>query len=143
MILSGDPVAAEEALSLGILGEVADGELIDAACAFTEKLVAEGAAPRRLREIDDKLLQTDDMAALLERTRKSIERRSRGLLAPHLAIESIANAAKLPFDEALREDRALFVRCRGSEHSKAQRHVFFAEREAAQLCQRRDPGSRL
>ncbi|MFQ5935687.1 MAG: 3-hydroxyacyl-CoA dehydrogenase NAD-binding domain-containing protein, partial [Acidiferrobacterales bacterium] len=133
MILSGDPVSADKALSLGLLDEVVDGDLTDAAIAFAEQLIAERRPLRKVRDMDEKLREAGDVTALLNRTRKSIERRARGLLAPFLCIDSVANAVNLPFDEGIKQERAFFVRCRDSEQSKAQRHVFFAERQAAKI----------
>ncbi|TJW53447.1 MAG: 3-hydroxyacyl-CoA dehydrogenase family protein, partial [Mesorhizobium sp.] len=39
----------------------------------------------------------------------------------------------LPFDEALAAERALFVKLVAGDQSRAQRHLFFAEREAAKI----------
>jgi 3-hydroxyacyl-CoA dehydrogenase len=133
MILSGEPVTAEQALSLGLLDAVVDGELEAKAIAFAEKLLTEQRPLRRARDTDEKLRAAGDATALLAKTRKSIERRARGLLAPFLCIDSVANAVKLPFDEGLKLERELFVRCRDSEQSKAQRYAFFAEREAGKI----------
>jgi 3-hydroxyacyl-CoA dehydrogenase len=133
MILSGEPVTAEQALSLGLLDAVVDGELESAAIAFAEKLLAEKHPLRRARDMDEKLRAAGDVTALIAKIRKSIERRARGLLAPFLCIDSVANAIKLPFDEGLKRERELFVRCRDSEQSKAQRYAFFAERQASKI----------
>ncbi len=65
--------------------------------------------------------------------RQKIERRARGLIAPWHCIESVEAAVRLPFGEGLKKERALFLECRESEQSRGQRHVFFAEREAAKI----------
>jgi 3-hydroxyacyl-CoA dehydrogenase len=132
MILSGEPVSAEQALSLGLLDAIVDGALETAAIAFAEKLLAEQRPLRRACDMDQKL-RVGNVTTLLAKTRKGIERRARGLLAPFLCIDSVANAVELPFDEGLKLERELFVRCRDSEQSKAQRYAFFAEREAAKV----------
>ncbi|MCH9019500.1 MAG: 3-hydroxyacyl-CoA dehydrogenase, partial [Proteobacteria bacterium] len=131
IILSGAYVSADEALSLGILDQVTDGDLVDGAVAFAETLVAEGRPVRRTRELDDKLGAATP--ELFERMRKGLGKRARGLIAPYLCIESVENVTALPFEEAMAAERALFVRCRDSDQSKAQRHVFFAERQAAKI----------
>ena len=131
IILSGAYVSAGEALSLGILDRITDGDLVDGAVAFAETLVAEGRPVRRTRELDDKLGEATP--ELFERVRKRLGKRARGLIAPDLCIESVANAAAMPFEEAMAAERALFVRCLDSDQSKAQRHVFFAERQAAKI----------
>ena len=43
------------------------------------------------------------------------------------------NAFTLPFEEALRREGELFRKLVAGDQSKAQRHVFFAEREAAKV----------
>ena len=43
------------------------------------------------------------------------------------------NAFTLPFEEGLRRERELFRKLVAGDQSKAQRHVFFAEREAAKV----------
>jgi 3-hydroxyacyl-CoA dehydrogenase len=133
MILTGEPVDAEKALALGLLDQVVRGELEAEAISFAEKLIAEGRPLRRARDMDEKLRAAGDVTVLLTSARKGIERRARGLLAPFLCIESVGNAFKLPFDDALKQERALFMRCRDSEQSKAQRYVFFAERQVSKI----------
>ncbi len=131
IIVGGEPVSAEEALSLGLLDEIVEGDVIEGAVAFAESVVAEGRPLRKVRELEDKLRDADP--ALFDRARERIAKRARGLIAPFLCIDSVENAVKLRFDEAMAEERALFTRCRDSEQSKAQRHVFFAQRQAAKI----------
>lgn len=133
MILSGEPVGAEKALAFGLLDEVVQGDLRTAAVTFAEKLIAQRRPLRRARDMDEKLRAAGDVTALLTDTRKGIERRARGLLAPFLCIDSVGNAFKLPFDDALKQERELFMRCRDSEQSKAQRYAFFAERQVSKI----------
>ena len=42
MIISGDPVDASTALTLGLVDEVTDGAVVEAAIAFAEDLLAKG-----------------------------------------------------------------------------------------------------
>ena len=129
VILSGDAVEAREALSLGILDEVADGDLVDAALAFAEARVSEGSPLQKARDLES----GDVPAGFFDKERKKIERRARGMIAPWHCITSVENALTLPFDDGMKKERALFIECRDSDQSKAQRHVFFAEREAARI----------
>ncbi|MEE8279352.1 MAG: 3-hydroxyacyl-CoA dehydrogenase NAD-binding domain-containing protein [Alphaproteobacteria bacterium] len=133
IILSGEAISAEEASALGILDQVLDGDLLEGAVAFAERLVADGRPPRKTRELSDKLREAEDKPGLFDGIRKGIERRARGLIAPQLCIESVENALSLPFEEGIAKERAFFLRCRDSDQSKAQRHVFFAERQAAKI----------
>lgn len=127
VILSGKPVPADKALAIGILDEIADGDLLEAAIVF-----AGACANKPLARIRD-LTVIEPEPGFFEDGRKKIERRARGLIAPWHCIESVENATKLSFDDGLKRERALFLECRESAQSKGQRHVFFAEREAAKI----------
>src|SRR6185503_11741061 len=48
-------------------------------------------------------------------------------------IEALRGAVTLPIDEGLKRERDAFMRLRTGNQSKAQRHIFFAEREAAKV----------
>lgn len=132
-MLSGEPLPAEVARQLGLIDEVIEGDLIEGAVAFAERRIADGKPPRKTRELDDKIHAARDTPDLFDRARKKIERRARGLISPQLIIQCVENAVSLPFEKGLAEERELFLRCRESEQSKAQRHVFFAERQATKI----------
>lgn len=128
-ILSGDPVGADEALSLGIIDQIIAGDLVEGAVAAAEKLAAEGKPPRKVRD----LAAAGGTPELFAGERKRIERRARGQMAPGHCIDSVENACTLPFDEGMKKEREYFERCRDSDQSRAQRHVFAAERAAAKV----------
>ncbi len=133
MILSGDTVAAEEALTLGLIDAIVEGDLAAQAVAFARRALAEKRMPARARDRDEQL------AALRADPRKFEEmgaahlKRARGLKAPASAIEALRGAIELPFDTAVEREWALFLELRAGDQSKAQRHVFFAERDAAKI----------
>lgn len=129
MIVRGDPVPAARAHELGIIDEIIEGDLIVGAVAFAEKKA--GAPPRRTRDLDDKLKNVDP--SVFEDFKKSITRRARGYSAPYRCIESIENAVKLPVNQGLARERDIFVECLSSTESLALRHVFNAERRAADI----------
>ena len=47
---------------------------------------------------------------------------------------SVKNAVDLPFDEGIAREREMFLALLASPQSKAQRYVFFAERQAAKIA---------
>jgi 3-hydroxyacyl-CoA dehydrogenase len=128
MIVTGDPVGAAEALNDGIIDEIADGDVIATAIALACRVVAERRPLRLVRDRDDRLIAEGfaDAAATLTQ-------RSRGREAPFACVEAVRNAIVLPFDEGLRRESELFRKLVAGDQSKAQRHVFFAEREAAKI----------
>ncbi|HEY1430729.1 MAG TPA: 3-hydroxyacyl-CoA dehydrogenase NAD-binding domain-containing protein, partial [Stellaceae bacterium] len=128
MIVTGDPIEAREALVDGIVDEIVEGDLTQRAVAFARRAVAEGRPLRRVRDRDDKLV-AEGFADAAE----ALTRRLRGRDAPAACLEAVRNAIVLPFDEGLKREGELFRKLVAGDQSKAQRHVFFAEREAARV----------
>ena len=128
MIVTGEPIGAVEALADGVVDEIAAGDLTGSAIAFARRVVADRRPLRRVRDRDDKLVAEGfaDAAAALTR-------RLRGREAPAACVEAVRNAMILPFDEGLKRESELFQKLVAGDQSKAQRHVFFAEREAAKV----------
>ena len=54
-------------------------------------------------------------------------------MAPGHCIDSVENACTRPFEVGMMKEREYFERCRDSDQSRAQRHVFAAERAAAKV----------
>ena len=63
--------------------------------------------------------------------RVELEKKARGQLSPVQALEAIEWATTLPFSEGQQRERERFLELRTSDQSKALRHAFFAERQAA------------
>src|SRR5215469_13403476 len=128
MIVSGDPIGAREALADGIVDEIIEGDLTEGGVAFARRVAAEGRPLRRVRDREDKLV-AEGFADAAE----ALTRRLRGRDAPAACVEAVRNAIVLPFDEGLKREGELFHKLVAGDQSKAQRHVFFAEREAAKV----------
>ncbi len=131
MILSGDPIPATEALEAGLLDAVFADDIAAAAAGFARAAVAAGSKAELAKHRDDKLVGSPEALAKFEAAAAGHLKRARGRAAPAAAIEALRGALTLPFDQALARERALFLDLVAGEQSKAQRHVFFAEREAA------------
>jgi 3-hydroxyacyl-CoA dehydrogenase len=127
LVTSGAFVPAPQALELGIIDEMGD-DLLEGAVAYAEKLVAEGAPLRKIRDLP---CQAED--GVFDAFRKANARKFRGFLAPWKNIDCIEAAATLDFDAGMARERELFNDCMVSPESAAQRHVFFAEREVAKI----------
>jgi 3-hydroxyacyl-CoA dehydrogenase len=131
LIMSGRQVSAEEALRLGIVGElVSDEDLRSNALRY-----AEGIA--RLRPLPRASEQTAHLARgtpeLFEKARKSVAKRGRHLLAPTAAINCVEAAVTGSFEQGVKLEQRTFEELENSEQSKALRYAFFAEREAAKI----------
>lgn len=126
MILSGDPISAVDALKAGVIDGIADGDVTQAASDFARKIAGTRPLPRAR---DKKVSLEGSFDAIAA----PFAKRARGLDAPVAAIEALRGAIDLPIEEGLKREREAFQRLRAGEQSKAQRHIFFAEREAAKV----------
>jgi 3-hydroxyacyl-CoA dehydrogenase len=133
MIVSGDPIRADEALKHGLVDQIVEGDLTAGAVAFAEKVVAEKRPLRKIRDMDDKVAAVRGKPEVFANFRKSIARQTRGFRAPENCVKAVEAAVNLPFAEGLERERELFVELLNSPESKAQRYFFFAEREAAKI----------
>ncbi|MGI9335625.1 MAG: 3-hydroxyacyl-CoA dehydrogenase NAD-binding domain-containing protein [Gammaproteobacteria bacterium] len=133
-IVSGNTITARDALKAGVFDEVTDGDVVAVAVDFANGLIQNRIAPRRSRDLVVSPAEPEAVDEVVTNVSERITAKSRGLLAPFHCIESVANAARMDFDQALQRERELFVECRESEQSKAQRHLFFAERKAAKVA---------
>ncbi|MGZ3648870.1 MAG: 3-hydroxyacyl-CoA dehydrogenase NAD-binding domain-containing protein [Syntrophales bacterium] len=129
MIVSGAPIAAAKAQSMGIIDEVVSGDLKAAALAFAQKVI-DGKRP--IRKISSLAVKVDD-PAIFDQYAKSIAIKQRGFLAPFQCIKAVEAATRLSFGEGLKRERELFLELKSSSQSKAQRHVFFSEREVVRI----------
>ena len=130
MMLSGTPITAAEAAALGLIDEVATGDLRGAAVAFCERLLLERRGPRPTRELAVAgRLDEAGIAAALHAHARSIK----GLTVPSLVIEAV-KAVSLPFDEGMAIEARLAQQSLDARESHALRHLFFAERAAGKVA---------
>jgi 3-hydroxyacyl-CoA dehydrogenase len=135
VILSGTPFGAREAKEWGVVDELAEeGKLRESAIAYAKRLIAEKAPLKKVRDRSDKVEPARGHPEIFEAVRKANARKYRGFEAWKKAIESVENAVNLPFDEGMAKERAIFSELVVTNQSKAQRYVFFAERQAAKVA---------
>jgi 3-hydroxyacyl-CoA dehydrogenase len=135
VILSGTPFGAREAKQWGVIDELAEeGPLRESAIAFARRLIAEKAPLKKVRDRSDKLEPARGHPEIFEAIRKANAKKFRGFEAWEKAIESVKNAVDLKFDDGVAKERAMFMALLGTTQSRAQRYVFFAERQAAKVA---------
>lgn len=132
MMISGRPITAAEALEVGIVDEIVEGDLREGAIAFTSRLLDENAELRPISKMDVNAEGIDD--AFFSEYREQMQRNTRGFFSPEQIVQCVEAAVSLPYQEALQLERSLFDKCKASTHSTAQRHLFFAEREVAKVA---------
>lgn len=128
MITSGKPVSAKKALDLSIADQLSSNDLKTDMIKFAEEIIEQGSVIKKLRD-----LNLIAQAGVFDDFREQIERKSRGFLAPFAAIDAVKAAVELPFTEGLKFEREKFKELVTSPQSKAQRHLFFAERAALKV----------
>src|SRR2546425_4565029 len=133
MMVSGDPIRADEALRVGLIDEIIAGDLAAAGVAFAEKVLNERRPLKKIRDFTDKIDAARRKPEVFAEFRKSVARQTRGFRAPESIVKAVEAAVSLPFDQGIKRERELFVELLNSAESKAQRYFFFAEREAAKI----------
>jgi 3-hydroxyacyl-CoA dehydrogenase len=133
MMTSGNPISAGQALAGGLVDEIVEADLLSGAIALAKRVVSEDRPLAKIRDLDDELERARENPAFFDDFRKSIARKTRGFKAPEAIIQSVEAALRLPFDEALRNERELFVECQASPEAQAQQYFFFAERQAKKI----------
>ena len=128
MCATGDPVPAKKALEIGLVDKLAgEDTLADDAIAFAREAIAKG--PRPTRELPVK-----GDASAIDAVEKANARKFRGFDAPAANLACVRKAAEgVPFEEGIAFERAEFMKLMMGTQSAAQRHIFFAERQAAKI----------
>jgi 3-hydroxyacyl-CoA dehydrogenase len=131
MILSGEPISSADALASGLVDEIVEGDVVQGAVAFARKVLAENRPLLHPRARDEKI--SPAARGGLEKIAGEILKKTRGMEAPQAAVESLRNIFTLPVDAGRKRERELFNALVMGEQAAAQRHIFFAEREALKI----------
>ncbi|KQU55696.1 3-hydroxyacyl-CoA dehydrogenase [Sphingomonas sp. Leaf339] len=125
----GDPIPAKKALDAGLIDRLAgEDSLADDAIAFAREIKANRPIPRA----SEKEAKADPEA--IEAFKKENARRFRGFDAPAANIACVEKAASVAsFAEGIAFERQEFMRLMMGVQSAAQRHIFFAERQASKI----------
>lgn len=121
LILGGKPVDGAVAAELGLVDEVVEGDVVDAAVRFAEA----DRSPRRLRDVEVAAPAREELIA-------SARQAAGALPGTSYALDALA-ATALPFDEGLATELRLFRTLSGSEAARAFRYRFLAERRAGRV----------
>jgi len=129
MCAFGEPIKAQEALALGLVDRIIEGDLLEGAIAFARE-VADRPIPKT-RDRNDKL--RDANPATLAQAREQARKLKRGQRAPLAAIDAIEAATKLSFEEGCKREAEFFNECLFSTESKALIYAFFGERTVSKI----------
>ncbi|MHA4839293.1 3-hydroxyacyl-CoA dehydrogenase NAD-binding domain-containing protein [Sphingopyxis sp. MSC1_008] len=127
MTSTGDPLPAAKAKELGLVDALAgEDSLAQDAIAFARTKIADGPRPTRERPVFGDV-------AVIEQLKTANAKRWRGFEAPYANLACVEAATRLPFEEGLAFEREQFMKLMFGSQSAAQRHIFFAERQAAKI----------
>src|SRR5258706_7444668 len=130
MIVSGNPVPAEQLKGTALIDEIVAGDFREGALAFARKVIAEKRPIKRIRDIKIDFPNAEGFFAF---ARNSVAAAVKNLPAPSKCVDAVAASVSKPFDEGLKYERELFLELIQSNESKALRHSFFGDRAAAKI----------
>jgi 3-hydroxyacyl-CoA dehydrogenase len=133
MCAEGNPITAQEALKLGLVDQLIEGDLLAGAVAFSRDIAAKPLRKTRERNEKDKLGVPEQNAPVFAAAREKAHTKQRGMMSPLAAIDAVEAATRLSFEEGCQLERKLFDECLFSDQSKALIHAFFGEREVAKI----------
>ncbi len=129
MIVSGAPVPSEKLARTKLFDALVDGNLLDGAVAFAEKV----ADVRPLPLVRNIPLKDPRAAGFLGVARNTVGAMAKDYPAPKKCVEAVEVAATRPFEEGLRWERDAFAELLMSPESRSLRHAFFAERACSKI----------
>jgi 3-hydroxyacyl-CoA dehydrogenase len=129
MTALGDPIPAKVALDAGLIDKLAGEDNLEAdAIAFAREVASKRPLPRA----SEKTAKADPEAVAA--FKKANARKFRGFDAPAANIACVEKAADgSSFEEGIAFERQEFMKLMMGVQSTAQRHIFFAERQAAKI----------
>jgi 3-hydroxyacyl-CoA dehydrogenase len=128
MVTTGKHIGAKAAAASGLIDAIVD-DLRDGAIHFARRVLDEKMALTRVR--DKPVLGVEE--GMFDAYRQANAKTFRGFEAPEANLQCIEAAATLPFDQGMAIERKLFMGLMTGLQSRAQRYVFFAERQANKI----------
>ncbi len=139
MMLTGKHVPAKEALSAGIIDEIADNNnTIDNGIEYAKKLIKDGFKPRPTSQLQNKISDTKEISELILKFKDTASKKYKNLFSPHAIIRSVEEGIKLDFADAISNERKLFEECIESPQRQGLIHSFFAERANTKIPELKD-----
>ncbi len=127
MITTGRQVGASEALGMGLIDKIEEGDTEAVGLAYVQDLLAQ-EAPRR----PVSALPGPD-AIDWDATYDAVLKKGRGQISPATAVRAVQAASELPFDAGMLRERELFIELMGTDQRKGMIHAFFNERAVGNL----------
>ena len=132
IMLKGRNVKMDEAKEKGIVDEVVDGNVLDAALAIAHGTIKKRRISER-KAIIGKGISDQAAPFIVSQAHKMVPAEENGGFAAHRLIDAVEAAVTMPFAFGIAREARLFEELVRSQPSAALRHVFFAERELAKI----------
>ncbi len=139
IMLKGRNVKMDEAKEKGIVDEVVDGNLLDAAVKLAQNVLRQAPDDKGKRRISKRRVELGKGITpqaepfVVSQAHKMVPPEDNGGLAAHKLIDAVEAAFELPFEFGIAREARLFEQLARSAPSFALRHVFFAERELSKI----------
>jgi 3-hydroxyacyl-CoA dehydrogenase len=130
MIVSGAAIPSQMFKGSPLFDDFTDGDVVEAAVAFAEKLIANGKGVRRVRDLK---VKHPDAPAFLQFARNMVRGMAGPFPAPMKALEAVAGSTTMSFDAGDANELELFKGLMQTPESRALRHFFMAERAASKI----------
>jgi 3-hydroxyacyl-CoA dehydrogenase len=129
MIVSGTAVPAGKLAKTALFNEVVEGDVLEAAIAFANKV----ADTRPLPKVRDIRIDYPNYEGFLQFSRNTVKAMAGPFPAPSACVDAVAAAVTKKFDDGIKYERDLFIELVQTPESKALRHAFFGERAASKV----------
>lgn len=130
MIVSGATLSGRDLNESGLFDGFTEGDVTDAAKSLARELVAQGKAPKRVRDVRISYPHAD---AFFQFARSNVKAMTRNYPAPLQCVEAVAAAVKSSFDQGCATESEIFQNLLGTPEARALQHGFFAERAAEKV----------
>lgn len=127
VITSGRQVKAAEALELGTIDRIEEGDPQEVGLAYAMDLISSGAPRRAISEMPA------PAAIDWDATYDGVLKKGRGQISGGAGVRAVQAASELPFKDGMAAERELFMEMLASDQSKGMIHAFFNERAVSNL----------
>lgn len=127
----GEPIDVAIAKEWGIIDEVVERDLREAAIQYSISVSALG--PRPTGQRDENLENSPEIRGKVNEIRLASVEKYQGAMASFHAVDAVEKAGELSFEDGLAIENELFVKSLSSEEARNLIYLFFAERQAAKI----------
>lgn len=127
VITTGRHVKAPEALDMGIIDKIEEGDPEAVGLAYAKELLESGAERRPVSELPAP--DPIDWDATYDETLK----KGRGQISPAQAVRAVQASVEKPFAEGMKAERQMFMDLMKTDQRQGMIHAFFSERAVSNL----------